>query len=231
MGHLSTNCQPHKVRETYILSILPLNLYFKVSNSMNITRAEFISSHADVQKCPPSDKPEFAFIGRSNVGKSSLINMLAGNKKLAKTSSTPGKTQTINHFIINDSWYLVDLPGYGYAKASQDKRFGFGKIIEQYLLKRENVSCLFVLIDSRLEPQKIDLDFIQWSGSREIPVCLLFTKSDKLTKNQLNKNISRYKTTLLQHWEELPPIIITSATEKKGRDEVLSFIENALAEQ
>ena len=198
---------------------------------MEITQAEFVSSYADVQKCPSPDKPEFAFIGRSNVGKSSLINMLTNKRKLAKTSSTPGKTQTINHFIINNSWYLVDLPGYGYAKASLEKRQGFGKIIEQYVLKRENLNCLFILIDSRLEPQKIDLDFIQWSGTREIPLCLLFTKSDKLTRNQLNKNVTAYKAYLLKSWEELPPIVITSATEKKGRDEILSFIENALAEQ
>lgn len=198
---------------------------------MEITRAEFVSSHADVRKCPPPLKPEFAFIGRSNVGKSSLINMLTNKKKLAKTSSTPGKTQTINHFIINDSWYLVDLPGYGYAKASLEKREGFGKIIEQYVLKRENLHCLFILIDARLEPQKIDLAFIQWTGSKEIPVCLLITKSDKLTKNQLQKNVALYQSTLLKSWEELPPLIITSAIEKKGRDAVLSFIENALAEQ
>ena len=196
---------------------------------MEITSAEFVSSHADVKKCPPPNKPEFAFIGRSNVGKSSLINMVTGRKKLAKTSGTPGKTQTINHFIINDAWYLVDLPGYGYAKLSRDKRYAFGKMIEQYILNRQNLHCLFILIDSRLEPQKIDLDFIQWSGSKEIPICLLFTKSDKLTKNQLNKNISIYQATLLKTWQELPPMIITSATEKTGQTEVLTFIGTALA--
>ncbi len=198
---------------------------------MDIVQAEFVSSYSDVKKCPAPDKPEFAFIGRSNVGKSSLINLLAKRKNLAKTSSTPGKTQTINHFIIDDDWYLVDLPGYGYAKASQEKRQGFGKMIEQYVLKRENLYCLFILIDSRLEPQKIDLDFIQWSGSKEIPICLVFTKSDKLKKNELNKNISSYKTTLLKTWDELPPIIISSATEKLGRAELLTFIGNALSTQ
>ncbi|MFZ6011259.1 MAG: ribosome biogenesis GTP-binding protein YihA/YsxC [Bacteroidota bacterium] len=198
---------------------------------MEISQSAFVSSHADVKKCPAPDMPEFAFIGRSNVGKSSLINMLTNKKGLAKTSGKPGKTQTINHFIINNGWYLVDLPGYGYASVSKDKRQGFGQMIESYVLKRENLHCLFILLDTRLEPQKIDLEFIQWSGSKEIPICLLFTKADKLTRNQLAKNIQAYETTLLKSWEELPPIIITSATEKKGRDEVLTFIEEALAEK
>ncbi|HYG02922.1 MAG TPA: ribosome biogenesis GTP-binding protein YihA/YsxC [Chryseosolibacter sp.] len=197
---------------------------------MEIKHAEFISSHDKVEKAPQPDKPEFAFIGRSNVGKSSLINMLTGRKNLAKTSGTPGKTQTINHFLINQTWYLVDLPGYGYAKISRDKREGFGKMIEQYILKRENLYCLFILLDMRLEPQKIDLEFIQWCGSKEIPLCLAFTKADKLTRNQLNKNIAVYQSTLKQTWSELPAMIITSATEKTGRDEVLLFIENALAD-
>lgn len=195
---------------------------------MEITQAEFVSSYADVRKCPAPDKPEFAFIGRSNVGKSSLLNMLTQRKQLAKTSVKPGKTQTINHFIINNKWYLVDLPGYGYASVSKDKRAGFGKIIEQYVLKRENLYCLFILIDSRLEPQKIDLDFIHWSGSKEIPIALVFTKADKLKKNELQKNLSRYESTLLQTWQELPPIMVTSATEKTGRSELLTFIGNAL---
>ena len=198
---------------------------------MEINQAEFVSSYADVRKCPAPDKPEFAFIGRSNVGKSSLINMLTQRKQLAKTSVKPGKTQTINHFIMNNAWYLVDLPGYGYASVSKDKRAGFGKIIEQYVLQRENLHCLFILIDARLEPQKIDLEFIQWSGSKEIPLALVFTKADKLKKNDLHKNLSRYESTLLQTWEELPPIIVTSATEKTGRSELLTFIGNALAEQ
>jgi GTP-binding protein len=196
---------------------------------MEITSAEFVSSHADVKKCPPPDKPEYAFIGRSNVGKSSLINMLANKKKLAKISSTPGKTQTINHFIINDNWYLVDLPGYGFANVSRDKRYEFGKMIEQYILQRENLHCLFILVDARHEPQKIDMDFIQWAGEKEIPIAILFTKSDKLSKSELQKSILRYKATLLKSWDELPPFFITSSTEKKGRTEVLTFIDESLA--
>lgn len=197
---------------------------------MEITQAEFISSHADVKKCPPPGIPEFAFIGRSNVGKSSLINMLTNRKGLAKVSARPGKTQTINHFKINNQWYLVDLPGYGYATVSRDLRYEFGKMIEQYILNRETLFCLFILLDARLEPQKIDLNFIQWAGGKEIPVALLLTKSDKLTKNQLNKNVSGYKAALLKMWEELPPIFVTSATEKRGQAEVLTFIETALSQ-
>ncbi len=198
---------------------------------MEIKQAEFVSSVADVKKCPPGDKPEFAFIGRSNVGKSSLLNMLTNRRNLAKTSNKPGKTQTINHFIINDLWYLVDLPGYGYARVSKEKREGFGKIIESYVLERENLQCLFILLDARLEPQKIDLAFIQWSGENGVPLCLLFTKADKLTKNQLNKNVSFYQKTLRMSWDELPPFFITSATEKTGKDDVLSFIGTALAQE
>lgn len=195
---------------------------------MEIKQAEFVSSVADVKKCPPPAKPEFAFIGRSNVGKSSLLNMLTGRKALAKTSNTPGKTQTINHFIINDFWYMVDLPGYGYARVSKEKREGFGSIIENYVLQRENLQCLFILVDARLEPQKNDLAFIHWSGEKEIPLCLIFTKADKLTKNQLNQNVSFYRKTLQKTWEELPPMFITSATDKTGKDDLLSFIEKAL---
>jgi GTP-binding protein len=198
---------------------------------MDISKAEFVLSSPDVKKCPKPDRPEFAFIGRSNVGKSSLINLLTKRKNLAKTSGQPGKTQTINHFIIDDEWYLVDLPGYGYAKTSQEKRAGFGKMIEQYVLKRENLNCLFVLIDSRLEPQKIDLEFIQWTGTKEVAICLVFTKSDKLKKNELAKNVEAYKSKLLETWDELPPIIITSVTEKIGRAELLTFIGNALEAQ
>jgi GTP-binding protein len=198
---------------------------------MEIKQAEFVSSVVDVGKCPAPNKPEFAFIGRSNVGKSSLLNMLTNRKSLAKTSNTPGKTQTINHFIINDSWYLVDLPGYGFARVSKEKREGFGKIIENYVLKRENLHCLFVLVDARLEPQKVDLDFIQWSGENEIPLALIFTKADKLTRNQLNRSVAMYKSTLSRTWEELPPMLVTSSVEKTGRDDVLLFIEKALAEQ
>jgi GTP-binding protein len=195
---------------------------------MEITSAEFISSYADVKKCPAPDKAEFAFIGRSNVGKSSLINMLTNSRHLAKTSANPGKTQTINHFLINKRWYLVDLPGYGYANVSKSIREGFGKIIEGYVLKRENLSCLFILIDARLEPQKIDLSFIEWVGSKEIPIGLIFTKADKLSKSELAKNIARYKKTLLAQWEELPPLLITSASTTMGKAEVLDFIEEAI---
>jgi GTP-binding protein len=198
---------------------------------MDISKAEFVLSSPDVKKCPKPDKPEFAFIGRSNVGKSSLINLLTKRKNLAKTSGQPGKTQTINHFIIDETWYLVDLPGYGYAKTSQTKRAGFGKMIEQYVLTRENLNCLFVLIDSRLEPQKIDLEFIQWTGTKEVAICLVFTKADKLKKNELSKNIAVYKSRLLETWDELPPIIISSATEKIGRADLLTFIGNALETQ
>ncbi len=198
---------------------------------MEIKHAEFVSSVSDVRKCPPADKPEFAFIGRSNVGKSSLLNMLTRRKNLAKTSGTPGKTQTINHFIVNNQWYLVDLPGYGYARVSKGTREGFGKMIEQYIIRRENLHCLFILIDARLEAQAIDLSFIQWSGERGIPLALVFTKSDKLSKNQLKKNLDAYRSTLLKRWEELPPIFVTSAVEKIGREDLLSFIEKALAQQ
>jgi GTP-binding protein len=195
---------------------------------MKITSAEFISSFADVAKCPPPDKPEFAFIGRSNVGKSSLINMLTNSKKLAKTSVTPGKTQTINHFLINNSWYLVDLPGYGYASVSKSTREGFGKMIEDFVLKRKNISCLFVLIDARLEPQANDLNFIQWAGSKEVPLALVFTKIDKLRRNELQKNLKQYEKTLLTRWEELPTIILTSSVKKDGKDELLLLIEEAM---
>jgi ribosome biogenesis GTP-binding protein YsxC/EngB len=198
---------------------------------MEIKQSEFVSSVADVKKCPPPDKPEFAFIGRSNVGKSSLLNMLTGKKNLAKTSNKPGKTQTINHFVINSDWFLVDLPGYGYASVSKEKRAGFGTIIENYVLKRDNLHCLFILIDSRLEPQKIDLEFIQWVGEKEIPLCLVFTKSDKLTKNQLNRSIKIYQNTLLKYWQELPAMIITSSTARSGKEDLLLFIEKALTEQ
>ena len=197
---------------------------------MKILTAEFISSYADITKCPAPDKPEFAFIGRSNVGKSSLINMLTNSRKLAKTSVTPGKTQTINHFLINSSWYLVDLPGYGYASVSKSTRAGFGKMIENYVLHRENLTCLFVLIDSRLPPQAIDLDFIEWAGSKNIPLAILFTKIDKLKQNELQKNITNYQNTLLTRWEELPTMILTSAEKKNGKEEVLDLIDELKAE-
>jgi GTP-binding protein len=195
---------------------------------MKITTATFISSFADVKKCPSPDKPEFAFIGRSNVGKSSLINMLTNNRKLAKISVKPGKTQTINHFLINETWYLVDLPGYGYASVSKTTREGFGKMIEQYTKNRENLDCLFILIDPRVEPQKIDLSFISWAGGEGIPIAIVFTKADKLKSNELQKNIAAFKRALLQEWEELPPIMITSSEKKAGRDEILDFIDEVI---
>ena len=198
---------------------------------MDILQSEFVSSVADVLKCPPEDKPEFAFIGRSNVGKSSLINMLTNRRNLAKISVKPGKTQTINHFIINNKWYLVDLPGYGYASVSKTKRFSFGKMIEEYLINRKNLSCVFILIVCRLEPQPIDLSFIEWAGTKEIPICLIFTKADKLNQNQRHQSKTRFENTLLQTWDELPPIILTSSTKKKGKDDVLGFIEQALANE
>ncbi len=195
---------------------------------MKIKQAEFISSFADVKKCPPPEKPEFAFIGRSNVGKSSLINMLTSSKKLAKTSVTPGKTQTINHFLINGGWYLVDLPGYGYAKVGRSTRQGFGKMIEEYVLKRETISCLFILIDSRLTPQKIDMSFINWVGDKGVPMAIIFTKTDKLSRSDLQKNITLFKKTLNEDWDELPPMIISSAKTKAGKEEVLTCIEDAM---
>ena len=188
--------------------------------------AEFIISNTDVRKCPDEKLPEYAFIGRSNVGKSSLINMLTGNKKLAKTSGTPGKTQLINHFIINTNWFLVDLPGYGYAKVSKNLRQKFQSFIQDYFLKRQQLVCTFVLVDSRHEPQKIDLDFMEFLGENGIPFCIIFTKTDKLKKNIISKNIATYKKIMLNTWEEMPQYFITSATDKIGRDEVLSFIDN-----
>ncbi len=191
---------------------------------MEIKQAEFISSHANISKCPPPDKPEVAFIGRSNVGKSSLINMLTNRNKLAKISVSPGKTQTINHYLINGGWYLVDLPGYGYAKVNKSLRYEWGKMIEEYLLKRENLDCLFILIDSRLEPQKIDVGFINWAGQKGIPCSLIFTKIDKLNKTQYLKNRKLMEQELLQSWEALPPILATSSVKKTGKKELLEYI-------
>lgn len=195
---------------------------------MEIRQAEFISSVTNVKQLPEKKLPEFAFIGRSNVGKSSLINMLTLRKNLAKTSNTPGKTQTINHFKINDAWYLVDLPGYGYASVRKDIRHGFGKIIDNYVLKSENLFFLFVLIDLRLEPQKIDLSFIEWAGTHEIPMGIIFTKADKLTTGKVNLHKERYEQELLKRWDELPSVFVTSSTKKKGREELLAFIETSL---
>tara|TARA_B100001059_G_C17809303_1_gene571247 strand:- start:44 stop:652 length:609 start_codon:yes stop_codon:yes gene_type:complete len=192
---------------------------------MKINSAEFVISNTDIKKCPKERIPEYAFIGRSNVGKSSLINMLTSRKSLAKTSGKPGKTQLINHFKINDNWFLVDLPGYGYAKVSKKDRSIFAKFIYDYLEKRENLICTFVLVDSRHEPQKIDLLFMEWLGQKGIPFVIVFTKMDKLSSSQLNKNLSKYKTKMLETWEELPQSFMSSAESKLGKMEILKFID------
>lgn len=193
---------------------------------MIIKSAEFVISNTDVKKCPASSLPEYAFIGRSNVGKSSLINMLTQRKGLAMTSQKPGKTQLINHFLINNEWHLVDLPGYGFARVGQSNRERLKSIIEDYILEREQLTNLFILLDCRHEPQKIDLEFIEWAGENGVPFALVFTKADKLSKGKLASNIEAYKQTLLESWEELPPIFITSSEAKEGRDELLNYIEN-----
>jgi GTP-binding protein len=193
---------------------------------MKIKTAEFVISNTEVSKCPKEKFPEYAFIGRSNVGKSSLINMLTNHGSLAKTSGKPGKTQLINHFIINKNWFLVDLPGYGYASVSKDQRRTFQKFIQDYFNTRMQLACTFVLIDSRHKPQKIDLEFMEFLGVNAIPFCIVFTKSDKLNKSTLPKNIENYKKELLETWEELPPYFISSATNKAGQKEILDFIQN-----
>lgn len=192
---------------------------------MEITSAAFVISNTDVRKCPVGTLPEYAFIGRSNVGKSSLINMLTGRKGLAMTSATPGKTMLINHFLINKSWYIVDLPGYGYAKRGQKGQEQIQRIIEGYIGGREQMTCLFVLIDSRLEPQPIDLAFIEWLGENGVPFALVFTKADKLKSGQLGTNVNGYLKKLSEQWEELPPYFITSSENRRGRDELLDYIE------
>ncbi|TGE26101.1 YihA family ribosome biogenesis GTP-binding protein [Hymenobacter aquaticus] len=192
---------------------------------MIIREAKFVMSNSRVDQCPAPTLPEYAFIGRSNVGKSSLINMLTGQKGMAKTSSQPGKTQLINHFLINENWYLVDLPGYGYAKVSKDARATWGKMINYYLRNRENLACVFVLIDSRHEPLAPDLEFMEMLGSEGIPFVMVFTKADKQSTARTQQNISAYLQKMQQTWDELPRHFITSAEEKTGREEVLSFIE------
>ena len=192
-----------------------------------IKQARFLISNTDVQKCPPPDRPEYAFIGRSNVGKSSLINMLVGQKSLAKVSVRPGKTQLINHFIIDESWYLVDLPGYGYAKISISVKEKFQKLISRYILSRENLYCLFVLIDIRHSPQQIDIEFITWLGENHIPFALIFTKADKLGKVTAIQNVAAYSLELKKIWEELPPILVSSSIDGTGQAKIISFIENA----
>lgn len=210
----------------FILSeknVKTLSLY-KIYN-VNIKSAQFVISNTDITKCPSDSKPEYAFIGRSNVGKSSLINMLTERKSLAKTSGRPGKTQLINHFIINDEWYLVDLPGYGYAKASKTSRMKWEKFIAEYLTKREELLNVFVLLDCRLEPQKIDMEFMNWCGEKEIPFSMVFTKIDKVSSSVLQKNLAKYKKEMLKYWEEIPPVFTTSAESKFGREKLLNYIE------
>lgn len=193
---------------------------------MPIQTAKFISSSPKPEGCPRSNLPEIAFIGRSNVGKSSLINMLTGIKSLAKVSQTPGKTQLINHFLINDSWYLVDLPGYGFARVSKTSRKAFSDMITQYIQKRENLYCLFVLIDSRHEPQELDLTFLNWLGRNQIPFAIIFTKTDKINRPTLENNVGFYKQEMLKSWEELPPIFTSSSVDKSGRDQIIAYVES-----
>ena len=193
---------------------------------MEISSAEFVISNTDVTKCPAGTLPEYAFIGRSNVGKSSLINMLTSRKGLAMTSSTPGKTMLINHFLINDSWYIVDLPGYGYARRGLKGKDQIRTIIEDYILEREQMTNLFVLIDCRLELQKIDLEFMEWLGENGVPFSIIFTKADKLKGGRLKMNINDYLRALREHWEELPPYFISSSDNRLGRTEILDYIES-----
>ena len=195
---------------------------------MKINTATFVQSNADYRKCPDSPLPEFAFIGRSNVGKSSLINMLTGRKKLAKTSAKPGKTQLINHFLINESWHLVDLPGYGWAKVSKTARRQWGRMTEEYLLHRKQLFNLFVLIDSRIPPQKIDLEFIDWLGINQIPFSLIFTKADKQSHNKTQQAIAAFKREMSQTWEFFPPLFVSSAVDQTGQEEILAYIEELL---
>ncbi len=193
---------------------------------MIIKEAQFVESNTDFKKCPRTTLPEFAFIGRSNVGKSSLINMLAQHKKLAKTSSTPGKTQLINHFIINKAWYLVDLPGYGWAKVSKTLKAKWVKMTRDYLTQRQNLSCVFVLIDVRLEPQRVDVEFINWLGEKGIPFAIIFTKADKQKEEKSEEVINTWKSTLLGTWEELPPYFLSSAVKAIGKTEILGYIDS-----
>lgn len=195
---------------------------------MKIKDAAFVISNTDYKLCPTDDRAEFAFIGRSNVGKSSLINMLVNNKNLAKTSGRPGKTQLINHFIINDEWFLVDLPGYGYAKASKVQREKWEKFIAEYLTKRQQLLNVFVLLDCRLEPQKIDLEFMNWCGEKQIPFSMVFTKIDKLSSTALQKNLAKYKKEMLKYWDALPPVFTTSSESAFGKEKILNYIEQIM---
>lgn len=195
---------------------------------MEISSATFVISNTSVEKCPKADLPEFAFIGRSNVGKSSLINMLMNQKNLAKTSSKPGKTLLINHFLVNNAWYLVDLPGYGYAKVSIKQRDKLHRMISDYVLKRPNLQCLFVLLDARHQPQEIDLEFLEFLGENQVPFALVFTKTDKCKKTELNLNIENYRNRLLESWESLPPLFLSSAEKKQGKTELLDYLTQIL---
>lgn len=192
---------------------------------MEIRKAEFVMSSPGVEKCPAPDRHEYAFIGRSNVGKSSLINMLTGQSHLAKTAATPGKTRLINHYLINEDWYMVDLPGYGYARTARSTRGQFEKLIRDYILKRENLICLFVLVDSRHQPLKIDLEFMEWLGENGVPFVMIFTKADKLTTTERVKCIDDYHRVMLDTWETTPLAFITSAEKRLGREEVLDYID------
>jgi GTP-binding protein len=197
---------------------------------MEIKSAEFVVSNTDVRKCPDNNLPEYAFIGRSNVGKSSLINMLTNKKGLALTSQKPGKTQLINHFLINGVWYLVDLPGYGFAQHGKEGRERIRRIIENYIMLREQLTNLFVLLDCRHEPQQIDLEFMEWLGESSIPFAIIFTKTDKIGRARLQENLKAYKTKLLETWEELPPFFFSSAEKKEGREEILGYIREVNAQ-
>lgn len=195
-------------------------------SSPTISSATFVKSSSKLSECPPTDRVEVAFIGRSNVGKSSLINMLVGQKKLAKTSGRPGKTQLINHFLVNEQWFLVDLPGYGFAKVPVAQREKWGKMINEYLLGRENLACIFVLIDIRLKPQKIDVDFINWLGQKGLPQVLVFTKADKLTQPKVQSAVAAYRKHLKQTWEEAPQMFVSSSESRVGQAEILNFIDS-----
>ena len=192
---------------------------------MEVRSSLFVVSNTEVGKCPLGTLPEYAFIGRSNVGKSSLINMITNHKQLAMTSQKPGKTQLINHFLINDEWYLVDLPGYGYAQRGKTGRANMRKIIEDYILERNQLTCLFVLIDCRHEPQKIDLEFMEWLGESGIPFVIIFTKTDKISKGKLAENVEIYRNKMFETWEELPDMLFSSAEKKEGREDILAFID------
>lgn len=197
---------------------------------MKISSATYTGSFPKESACPKDSRVEFAFIGRSNVGKSSLINMLVNRKDLARVSNRPGKTQTINFYLINDHWHLVDLPGYGYAQVSKGTRSAWGRMIEDYLTKRQNLQCALVLLDSNIPPQAIDMDFINWLGEKGVPFVIVYTKTDRLSKNQLQRNIQQIQQALLSNWNELPPQFITSANKTKGRDEVLAFLEQVISD-